>query len=382
MKLFLIAGARPNFMKIAPIIRAIKKHNNHNKNFPIQCKLVHTGQHYDHEMSSTFFNDLSIPEPDIHLNVGSGTHAEQTGKVMIGLEKILLKEKSNLVMVVGDVNSTLAGALTAAKLHIPVAHVEAGLRSYDRRMPEEINRLLTDSISDYLFTPTEEANKNLIKEGIPPEKIHFVGDIMIDNLFFNLKKADKSKIVEKLRLNSSYTLLTLHRPSNVDEKKKLKNIFQALNKISQKIPIVFPAHPRTKKRIEEFGLKNYLDRRIKLIEPLGFLDFLKLMKGAQFVITDSGGIQEETTVLQIPCLTLRDTTERPITITNGTNTLCGNDPKKIIKEVEKILKGKKKKIKSLEFWDGKTAERIIKILVTKPNLNKGGNGKWKKKSGN
>lgn len=365
MNIVLIAGARPNFMKVAPLIQAIKKHNRQNKSSQIKFKLIHTGQHYDYEMSRAFFDDLSIPEPDMSLNVGSGTHAQQTGEIMIRLEKILLKEKPDLVMVVGDVNSTLAGALTAVKLHIPIAHVEAGLRSYDREMPEEINRLLTDSISDYLFTPTKEANENLRKEGIPQEKIYFVGDVMVDNLLINLKRADKSKIIEQLTLNSEYALLTLHRPSNVDEKKNLKNIFSALQKISNKIQIVFPAHPRTNKRIEEFGLSSYLDTRIRLIKPLGFLDFLKLMKEARFVMTDSGGIQEETTILQIPCLTLRNTTERPITITQGTNILCGNDPQKIVKEAEEILKGRNKRVKPLKFWDGKTAERIIKILVTK-----------------
>lgn len=363
IKIVLIAGARPNFMKVAPIIQAIKKHNLRNKSSPIECQLIHTGQHYDYEMSRAFFEDLLIPEPSVYLKVGSGNHAQQTGKVMIRLEKVLLENRPDLVMVVGDVNSTLAGALTAVKLHIPIAHVEAGLRSYDREMPEEINRLLTDSISDYLFTPTEEANENLIKEGIPKEKIYFVGDVMVDNLLINLKRADKSKIIKQLKLNSEYALLTLHRPSNVDEKKNLKNIFSALQKISNKIQIVFPAHPRTKKRIEEFGLSNYLDKRIRLINPLGFLDFLKLMKEARFVMTDSGGIQEETTILQIPCLTLRNTTERPITITQGTNILCGNNPRKIVKEAEEILKGKKKKVRPLEFWDGKTAERIIKILA-------------------
>ena len=365
MKIILVAGARPNFMKIAPLIRAIKKHNSHNKLSTIQFKLIHTGQHYDHEMSKTFFNDLNIPEPDVYLNVGSGTHAEQTGKIMIMLEKFLLKDKPDYVIVVGDVNSTLAGALTSAKLHIPIAHIEAGLRSYDRKMPEEINRLITDAISDYLFTTTEEADKNLKKEGISEEKIYFVGDVMVDNLLFNLKKAQGSNITEKLGLNAKYAILTLHRPSNVDKKENLKNIFQALNKISQKIPIIFPIHPRTKKKIEKFNLSSYIDTKIKLINPLGFLDFLKLMQEARFVMTDSGGIQEETTVLKIPCLTLRNTTERPITITYGTNVLCGNEPKKIIKEAEKIIKGEKKKVKPLKFWDGKTADRIIKILVKK-----------------
>lgn len=371
MRIILIAGARPNFMKIAPLIRAIEKHNFQGNKPIIEFKLVHTGQHYDYEMSRTFFDDLEIPEPDIYLEVGSGTHAEQTGKVMIKLEKVLLEENPDLVVVVGDVNSTLAASLTAVKMHcegqpqraaIPIAHIEAGLRSHDRRMPEEINRLLTDALSYYLFTTIKEANENLEKEGISKKKIYFVGNIMADNLLFNIQKAEKSPVIKNLNINSEFALLTLHRPSNVDKRERLEDLFKSLRKISRKIPIIFPAHPRTNKKIHEFGLLDYFDANLKLTEPLGFIDFLRLIKDSRFVITDSGGIQEETTILKIPCLTIRENTERPITITHGTNILCGCDTEKLLKETEKILKGKIKKSKTLKFWDGKTAERIVKVI--------------------
>ncbi len=307
MKIILVCGARPNFMKIAPIVRAIVKHNASFSADSIEPVLVHTGQHYDYEMSQVFFENLELPEPDFHLSVGSGTHAEQTGRIMIEFEKILLQEKPDIVVVVGDVNSTLAGALAAVKLHIPVAHVEAGLRSYDRSMPEEINRLLTDAISDYLFTPSPDADENLKKEGIAEEKIFLVGDVMVDSLLHNKEKAEHSQILSRLGLKEgNYALLTLHRPSNVDEKERLLNIIRALKEISQRLPIVFPAHPRTQKRLKEFNLLNqspFTNHQLLLIEPLGYLDFLCLMMKARFVMTDSGGIQEETTVLNIPCLT-------------------------------------------------------------------------------
>jgi len=351
MKIVLVAGARPNFMKIAPIIRAIEKHNSKLKRMKslrgTKCRgnlkilLVHTGQHYDWRMSKIFFKDLEIPQPDIYLGVGSGTHGEQTAKIMIEFEKVLFDEKPDLVMVVGDVNSTLAAALCAAKLHIPLAHIEAGLRSYDREMPEEINRVVVDLLSDYLFTPTIDADENLKKEGIPKEKIFLVGDVMVDTL---LKFKIKSSKLKVQTLNSqlstlnckSYALLTLHRPSNVDNKENFLKILEAVKEISARIPIVFPVHPRTKKNMERFKL--VVDcRRIFLIEPLGYLEFLKLMMESRFVMTDSGGMQVETTVMKIPCLTLRDTTERPITIKAGTNTLVGSDTRKIINEAEKIL---------------------------------------------
>lgn len=393
MKLINVVGARPNFMKIAPIIHAIKKHNNkihsslathHPK---LDSILVHTGQHYDYEMSKVFFEDLEIPEPDIYLGVGSGTHAEQTGRVMMEFEKILFKEEPDLVVVVGDVNSTLACALVSVKLHIPVAHVEAGLRSFDRTMPEEINRLLTDAISDYLFTPSPDADENLKKEGIPEDKIFLVGDVMVDSLLFNLEKAKKTKILERLGLRRNpqseiqnpkslrpYALLTLHRPSNVDDRESLYDILEALKRISKEIPIIFPIHPRTRKQVENFGFQDYFNYDSSLttphsslgihcIDPLGYLDFLKLMLHSKFIMTDSGGIQEETTVLDIPCLTLRDTTERSITITKGTNILVHNDTERIVKEASRILDGKGKKGNCPELWDGKAGERIVEIIV-------------------
>ena len=385
MKIILVCGARPNFMKVAPIIRAINKHNASSKGNPIEPILVHTGQHYDYEMSQVFFQDLELPEPDVYLGVGSGTHAEQTGKVMIELEKVLLKEKPDLVVVVGDVNSTLAAALAAVKLHISAAHVEAGLRSYDRTMPEEINRLLTDQISDYLFTHSRDADENLKREGIPQEKIFFVGNVMVDSLLFNKARADQSQILAQLKLaEEGYALLTLHRPSNVDEKHSLTNIMSAITKIAESIPVVFPAHPRTQKRLREFNLNPsstviaspdllgawQSQSNVLITSPLSYLDFLKLEMYAKLVMTDSGGIQEETTVLNVPCLTLRDTTERPITITQGTNVLVGNSPQKIIEEASKILDAKSpitnnKSPQPPPLWDGMTAERIVEILASR-----------------
>lgn len=363
-------------MKVAPLIRAIEKHNvNQQALHSIQHLLVHTGQHYDYEMSQVFFQDMEIPLPDFHLNVGSGTHAEQTGKVMVEFEQVLFQEKPSMVIVVGDVNSTIAAALAAVKLHIPVAHVEAGLRSFDRTMPEEINRLLTDVISDYLFTPSSDANENLQREGIPAEKIFLVGNVMADNLLYNKSMAAKSSILETLGLTTScgsqvtpYALLTLHRPSNVDKRKSLLKILKALNEISQRIPVVFPIHPRTRERLEEFDLLNHIpvaNQQFILIKPLGYLNFLKLEMNAKFVMTDSGGIQEETTVLNIPCLTLRKVTEWPTTVSRGSNILVGDNADRIIGEASKILDGKVKRGNCPELWDGRTAERIVKILKDK-----------------
>lgn len=365
MKVVLVGGARPNFMKIAPILRAMHRLNEAKGRTFFEPFLIHTGQHYDYEMSKIFFEDLGLPEPDMHLGVGSGTHARQTGLVMIELEKVLLEQEPELVIVVGDVNSTLAAALSAVKLHIPIAHVEAGLRSFDKTMPEEINRQLTDAISDYLFTPSPDANQNLEKEGIPKEKIYLVGDIMVDSLLYNREKAEQSLVLSQLELSQwNYAILTLHRPSNVDNKESLRQIIQALREICQRINIVFPAHPRTQKNITKFGFTQlFEDRRTRFIEPLGYLDFLKLMLNARFVMTDSGGIQEETTVLNIPCLTLRNTTERPLTIVQGTNTLVGNNTEKIINEAFKILDGKSKNGTIPKLWDGKTAERIVNIFA-------------------
>jgi UDP-N-acetylglucosamine 2-epimerase (non-hydrolysing) len=379
MKIILVAGARPNFMKIAPVVRAIKNHNKSSVRKRINYQLVHTGQHYDNEMSDAFFKDLDLPSPDIYLGVGSGTHAEQTGKIMIEFEKVCLREKPDLVVVVGDVNSTVACALTAVKLSIPVAHVEAGLRSFDRTMPEEINRVLTDQISDYLFTTCEDANKNLISEGIPKGKIFFVGNVMIDTLKAHVELAQKSRILKKLRLRENgqlkkYAVLTLHRPSNVDDQPVLEGILRALNRISERIPVIFPAHPRTISRIKNFKLDDMiffknnsllsdLPKKTILMPPLGYLDFLCLMSNATLVLTDSGGIQEETTILGVPCLTLRDNTERPITVREGTNIVVGNTPNKIVKAALYVLRNGIPRKKIPKYWDGKAAERIIKTLT-------------------
>jgi UDP-N-acetylglucosamine 2-epimerase (non-hydrolysing) len=368
MRVVLLAGARPNFMKIAPLIRGIEKHNSSSGTNRVKTTLVHSGQHYDHEMSQVFFQDLELPKPDVYLGVGSGTHSEQIGKTMMGLEKVLLEEAADLVIVVGDVNSTLAGALAAVKSGVPAAHVEAGLRSYDKTMPEEINRLLTDAISDYLFTPSLDADDNLKKEGIPAEKIFLVGNVMVDSLLHNMERIKSSQILSQLEVPAKgYALLTMHRPSNVDGGESLLRIGEAIKEISMRIPIIFPIHPRTRKNIEKLRLKGLFDREsVLLIEPLGYLDFLKLTTDARFVMTDSGGIQEETTVLKIPCLTLRDSTERPITIAQGTNTLVGNKTSVIIEEAAKILEGKGKKGSIPPLWDGRTAERIVDVICQKP----------------
>jgi UDP-N-acetylglucosamine 2-epimerase (non-hydrolysing) len=354
MKIINVVGARPNFMKIAPIMRAMRPYRK------IKPFLVHTGQHYDANMSDAFFKDLELPKPDIHLEVGSGTHAVQTARVMERFEKVLFKEKPDLVLVVGDVNSTLACSLAASKLHIKVAHIEAGLRSFDRRMPEEINRVLTDQMSDLLFTTCEDANRNLAKEGIAQDKVFLVGDVMIDTLLYYMKKDSLSEADK-----AEYVVVTLHRPSNVDDKDTFERISSALNKIARSIPIIFPVHPRTRRQIKRFGFEKYYNGNIKLLEPLGYLDFIKLYPKAKMVLTDSGGIQEETTVLDIPCLTIRENTERPITITQGTNILVGTDEKKIVKEAQKILRGERKRRKTIKYWDGKAADRIVKVLAGK-----------------
>lgn len=376
MKILCIVGTRPNFMKIAPIINQMKKYNS--AHFPkkiFEYLLVHTGQHYDCNMSDSFFKDLEIPSPNIHLGVGSGTHSEQTGKIMIAFENVCFKEKPDLIIVVGDVNSTLACSITVAKLCIPIAHVEAGLRSFDRTMPEEINRLVTDSLSDFLFTTCRGANENLKKEGIPENNIYLVGNVMIDTLYKyrNLAelKIEKFKNLKK----KDYVLLTLHRPSNVDNKKTLQEIIESLVEISKEIPIIFPAHPRTQKMIERFEFYNFFHKSLNyhfsqmkgifLLTPLPYLEFLYLMANAKFILTDSGGIQGETTALGIPCLTLRENTEYPITIEEGTNILVGIDKEKIINESLNILNGKAKIGKIPELWDGKAAKRIIEILINK-----------------
>ncbi len=355
MKILNIVGARPNFMKIAPIIRAMKKYPK------ITHKLVHTGQHYDKNMSKVFFKELGIPKPDIDLNVGSVSHARQTARIMESFEAVLLKEKPDLVLVVGDVNSTIACALVASKLSVKVAHVEAGLRSFDRSMPEEVNRVLTDHISDFLFTTCLDANQNLLNEGIDRKKIYFVGNVMIDSLFFNLKKIKQSK--PTININDDYALLTLHRPSNVDDRDVLEKILKTLVMISKDIPIVFPAHPRTLKSIKLFSLQKYLIDNIKIIDPLGYFEFLKLVMNAKLILTDSGGIQEESSMLNVPCLTLRENTERPITVQRGTNVLVKLNHQKIMKETQKVLDGNCKKKKVIKFWDGRASDRIVKVLL-------------------
>ncbi len=354
-----VAGARPNFMKVSPLLRAMKRRKD------IQPLLVHTGQHYDDNMSGNFFRDLELPEPDINLGVGSGSQAWQTAEIMLRFEKVLLDLKPALVVVVGDVNSTLAGSLAASKLGVPVAHVEAGLRSFDRTMPEEINRVVTDQLSDYLFTTSGEANDNLEREGISKKKIFFVGNVMVDSLLANLERARQSDILSRLGLErSQYAVLTLHRAGNVDEEKTLGDILYGLSLLPPQLPIVFPAHPRTLKQITAFGLSELIARKTNfhLIEPLGYLDFLALMSQSRLVLTDSGGIQEETTVLGIPCLTLRDNTERPVTVSEGTNTLVGRDPHRIVDEAVKVLKGRGKAGRIPKLWDGQAAERIVTIL--------------------
>lgn len=358
----LIVGARPNFMKIAPLYKELSLHYDRYK-----PSIIHTGQHYDEKMSRLFFDELNMPKPSAYLNVGSGTQGKQTARIIERYEDLILAgDKPDLVIVAGDVNSTIACALVAKKLQIPVAHLEAGLRSYDERMPEEINRVLTDRISDILLTPSLDANENLIKEGINTEKIYFVGNIMIDSLVEHQKKAELSNIFDKLIMNPDehYALVTLHRPSNVDEYDGLKMLLTSLVEIGKHIKIIFPMHPRTKKNIQDFGLSTYMNSSKNLIitEPLGYFDFLKLEKKAKLILTDSGGVQEESTYFGVPCLTLRENTERPITITEGTNQLVGLNVESIVNSSLEIIEGKVKKGKIPKYWDGKTAQRVVKVL--------------------
>ncbi|MBN2092433.1 UDP-N-acetylglucosamine 2-epimerase (non-hydrolyzing) [candidate division KSB1 bacterium] len=357
-----VVGARPNFMKMAPIHRLMLNSE------IFQPRLVHTGQHYDTAMSKVFFDELGLPEPDAYLGVGSGSHAYQTAEVMKALEKIMLEERPDLVLVVGDVNSTLAASIVAAKLCIPIAHVEAGLRSGDRTMPEEINRILTDSIADFLFITEKSGIDNLKREGIPTEKIFLVGNVMIDSLVMHLKKAQASIILEQLGVGErGYSLVTIHRPANVDNPENLQKILTAFHEIQKSIKIIFPIHPRTRKMIHTFGFQNQVDQmqNLKLIDPVGYFDFVKLMEKSRFVLTDSGGIQEETTFLKIPCLTLRENTERPITIEVGSNILVGMNSAIIIQQSQQIIAGKWKNSQIPELWDGHAAERIVQILAEK-----------------
>lgn len=356
IRLLAVAGARPNFMKIAPLMKELALRRDRFE--PI---LVHTGQHYDQAMSESFFRDLGIPEPDVNLGVGSGSHGEQTAQVLVAIEKLLVERKPDVVLVVGDVNSTIAATLAAVKLHVPVAHVESGLRSGDRAMPEEINRVLTDAVSEWLFTTEPSAETNLLREGVPREKIHFVGNVMIDTLLAHREHARRLDTLDRLGLSPrGYAVLTLHRPSNVDSPDQLRRLFGVLSRLGDRIPVVFPVHPRTRGVIE----KNLQGERINLrmTEPLGYLEFLRLLMDAQMVLTDSGGIQEETTALGVPCLTLRESTERPVTVSEGTNTIVGTDPRAIEKAIEKQLASPWPDGRTPALWDGRAAVRIVDIL--------------------
>ena len=358
INLDLIVGARPNFIKIASIIKAIERKNKDKKE--VAFRLIHTGQHYDANMSDTFFRQLGIPEPDINLNVGSGTQAEQTAGIMLGYENVLKNNKPDLCIVVGDVTSTMACSITARKMLVPVAHVEGGIRSGDLTMPEEINRIVTDSITDWFFTTSETANNNLIKSGIGDERIFFVGNTMVDTLLANRKRFIRPEIWDSLRLNEQgYLVMTLHRPANVDEGEKLKRLIDEIVKHSHDLPLVFPVHPRTARIISELNISH---TRLHMIEPLGYLEFNYLVEKSKAVITDSGGITEETTILGIPCMTLRDSTERPETISTGTNELLGTDPGAIAPAMKKLFDGKWKKGGIPPLWDGHTAERIIEVI--------------------
>jgi UDP-N-acetylglucosamine 2-epimerase (non-hydrolysing) len=344
-----VVGARPNFVKAAPVLRAIRERG-------MRQTLVHTGQHYDGNMSDVFFTQLDIPEPDFNLEVGSGSHASQTAEIMRRFEPVVLERKPDLTLVYGDVNSTVAAALVCSKLLIPVGHVEAGLRSFDRTMPEEINRIVTDRLSDVLFTPSEDGDANLLREGVPKERIHFVGNVMIDSLIRLLPAA---RNCPKNGFPERFALVTLHRPSNVDDFETLRELLNALARVSKDLNIVFPVHPRTRQRITEFGIDS---QNLRLLDPLPYIEFLSLQTRAAVVITDSGGIQEETTYLGVPCLTLRPNTERPITVTSGTNILVGDDRGRLIAELGKIMEGKQKKGVTPPLWDGRTGDRIANIL--------------------
>jgi UDP-N-acetylglucosamine 2-epimerase (non-hydrolysing) len=360
MKIDLIAGARPNFMKIAPIIDAIRQAQKNGNN--ITFRLIHTGQHFDKNMSESFFEQLGIPEPDFNLGAGGGTQAEQTAAIMIGYEKLLMKEKTDLCLVVGDVTSTMACAISAQKLNIKVAHVEAGIRSGDWSMPEEINRMVTDSITNYFFTTTEVANQNLRKLGVSDEHIFFVGNTMIDTLLKHRPRFRKPSIWDKIGLEEKkYMVITLHRPANVDKESKFKALMDEILNNSNNLPIIFPVHPRTSKILCHLGLSN---SRLHMIEPLGYLEFNYLVEHCKAVITDSGGITEETSVMKIPCMTLRDNTERPETISLGTNELIGTDPKNIKPALEKLFNNNWKVGKEIALWDGKASERIVHALIS------------------
>jgi UDP-N-acetylglucosamine 2-epimerase (non-hydrolysing) len=360
LKIINVVGARPNFMKIAPVIEEMRKRADR-----LQPLLVHTGQHYDEAMSDAFFEDLRIPRPDINLEVGSASHAEQTARIMLAFERVIKEHQPDWVVVAGDVNSTMAATLVAAKMLVKVAHIEAGLRSFDRAMPEEVNRLVTDALADLLLTPSPDADQNLLREGVAQEKIRFVGNVMIDTLYGQLERAAASPILERLQLHRrGYCAMTLHRPSNVDDRETLGGILEALGVLQERLPIVFPIHPRTRARLAEFGFNALVEKQPNLIltEPLGYLDFLRLYSNSRLVLTDSGGIQEETTALGIPCLTLRHNTERPITVSEGTNRLVGNDPEVIKREALQAFDHPPASARVPDLWDGKAAGRIVDAI--------------------
>ncbi len=359
MKIDIIAGARPNFMKISPIIDAIREARDKAHN--ISFRLVHTGQHYDKNMSESFFEQLGIPAPDINLGAGGGTQASQTAAIMLGYETLLMESKPDLCLVVGDVTSTMACSIVAQKMHVKVAHVEAGIRSGDWTMPEEINRIVTDSITNYFFTTTEMASQNLAKMGIEANRIFLVGNTMIDTLLKHMDNLKKPEVWDTLDLKQhNYIVMTLHRPANVDEESNLKHMIDEIIRHSQDKPLIFPVHPRTARILEKAGIKH---PKLHTVEPLGYLEFNYLVKNAMAVITDSGGITEETTVMGVPCMTLRDNTERPETITQGTNELIGTHPKAIKPALEKLFSGNWKKGSVPPLWDGKTSQRIVEILI-------------------
>ncbi|MBV8362616.1 MAG: UDP-N-acetylglucosamine 2-epimerase (non-hydrolyzing) [Deltaproteobacteria bacterium] len=367
MKLIIVMGARPNFIKVAPLVEAFKRAQSSHPH--LEILLVHTGQHYDAYMSGAFFHDLGIPVPDIDLEVGSGSHAEQTGRVMIAFERLLLERKPRWVIVVGDVNSTMACALTAKKLGIKVAHVEAGLRSHDWTMPEEINRVVTDVLCDVLFTTETAGSDNLMREGIDRAKIHFVGNVMIDTLLKHRERAQSLAYWSRIGLAAeNYAVLTLHRPSNVDEPASFTRIVDALDQIAPRLAIVFPAHPRTRKMAQQFGLWERIASlpNLHLLEPLGYLEMLSLTSSAKIILTDSGGLQEEAVALGVPCLTLRDNTERPVTIEVGANRLVGNDSATIIEAVNNLISNRPHRISLPDKWDGRAAERIAQTLLSLP----------------
>jgi UDP-N-acetylglucosamine 2-epimerase (non-hydrolysing) len=360
-KIISVVGARPNFMKVAPIHKAFKRIAPE-----IEHLICHTGQHFDEKMSKVFFDELELPKPDFFLGVSGGSHAQQTAHIILKFEEIVLQEQPNAILVVGDVNSTMACSIVASKLGIPLIHVEAGLRSFDNAMPEEINRKITDVISDVLFVSEPSGLDNLENEGIDKAKYYYVGNVMIDSLMYYLPKANKSNILIELGLKAScYTLITFHRPSNVDTKDSLIDLVSFLNKVSKLNTVVFPIHPRTKNNLIKFDLLDELSKNVLLTEPLGYIDFIALQKYAALVITDSGGIQEETTALNVQCLTVRNSTERPITVDKGTNQLIGTDFNAVLEAAGHVLNGKLKQGEIPDLWDGKAAERIVKIIIEK-----------------